>query len=83
MQFHEIQFEQRNMDKHMEYIALIKESDVHSATYGINEASPLLKLSNFDITTCLPFDIMHTVYEGVVTYHLNLLLSYLIDEKNA
>ena len=58
---------------------LIKESNKHSVTYGINRPSPLLQIENFDITKCLPFDVMHTVYEGVVPYHLNLLLCYLID----
>ena len=39
------------------------------------------QLDNFDVTICLPFDIMHTVYEGVAVYHLNLLLHYLIDTR--
>ena len=30
---------------------------------------------------CLPFDIMHTVFEGVAVYHLNLLLHYIIDTR--
>ena len=38
-----------------------------------------MKLNGFDITKCLPFDIMHTLFEGVVLYHLNQLLHYLID----
>ena len=37
----------------------------HSVTYGINGRSPLLDLVGFDITKCLPYDIMHTVFEGV------------------
>ena len=63
----------------MDYLALIDEADRHSTTYGINRASPLLQLTGFDITKCLPFDVMHTVYEGVAQYHLNLLLHHLID----
>ena len=35
----------------------------------------------FDVTTCLPFDIMHKIYEGIVPRHLNLLLHYVLDEK--
>ena len=57
------------------YISLIEESAVHSVTYGINKASILQQLDNFDVTKCLPFDIMHTVFEGVAIYHLNQLLN--------
>ena len=54
----------QNLTEHKDYISLIKESEVHSVTYGINKASILQQLDNFDVTKCLPFDIMHTVYEG-------------------
>lgn len=39
-----------------------------------------MQLTHFDITKCLPFDIMHTIFEGVVKYHLNQVLHHLIDE---
>ena len=58
----------RNLTDHNEYISLIEKSEVH-------------QFDNFDVTKCLPFDIMHTVYEGVAVYHLNLLLHYLIDTR--
>ena len=55
--------------------------NTHSVTYGINRASPLLMLSDFDITKSLPFDVMHTIYEGIASYHLNLLFTgHLIDD---
>ena len=68
----------RNLAEHKDYISLIEESEVHSVTYGINKASILQQLDNVDVTNCLPFDIMHTVYEGVGVY---LLLHYLIDTR--
>ena len=68
----------RNLTEHKDYISLIEDSEVHSVTYGINKASILQQLDNFDVTKCLPFDIMHTVYEGVAVY---LLLYYLIDTR--
>ena len=74
-------FTQRTMERHNLYIDLINDSAEHPVTYGINRASPLLQLPGFDITTCLPFDIMHTIYEGIVPRHLNLLLHYVLDEK--
>ena len=51
------------------------------SSFSINKASILQQLDNFDVTKCLPFDIMHTVYEGMAVYHLNLLLHYLIDTR--
>ena len=82
LQFHNILFIQRTKDRHVEYIELINDSSEHSITYGINRASPLLQLPGFDITTGLPFDIMHTIYEGIIPRHLNLLLHYVLDDKN-
>ena len=70
-----------HLTEHKDYISLIEESEVHSVTCGINKASILQQLDTFDVTKCLPFDIMHTVYEGVAVYHLNLLLHYLIDTR--
>ena len=40
-----------------------------------------MKTSHFDVTKCLPYDIMHTLFEGVAPYHLNLLLGHIIDAK--
>ena len=54
----------------------------HSTTYGINRASPLMELKGFDITKCLPYDIMHSIFEGVARLHLNCLLRYLIDSAS-
>ena len=70
----------------MEYVRLI-ESDTsstrtHSTTYGINGRSLLMKFHGFDVTKCLTFDVMHTVFEGVANFHLTHLLLYLIDEKH-
>ena len=39
------------------------------------------QLPGFDITESLPFDLMHTIFKGVVPHHLNLLLHYLLNEK--
>ena len=47
-------------------------------TYGINHRSSLCDLDNFDITTQLPQDIMHTLLEGVVQYELRHILCHYI-----
>ena len=53
----------------------------HSTTYGINERSLLMRFNGFDVTKCLPFDTMHTIFEGVANLHLINLLPHLIDTK--
>ena len=51
-----------------------------STTYGVNRSCILSCLPGFDITKCLPYDIMHTVFEGVANHHLTYLLRYYFDE---
>ena len=50
--------------------------------YGM-QSFTTLTWHGFDIqyTTCLPFDIMHKIYEEIIPRHLNLLLHYVLDEK--
>ena len=71
----------RDLRRHKDYLTLIASDTTgrHSTTYGINNASPLLNLTGFDVTKCLPFDIMHSIFEGVARRHLNLLFHHLID----
>ena len=77
LQFHANEFTSRNSNTHNEYINLIEDPDIQP--HGINSRSPLIRLTGFDITKCLPYDIMHTIFEGVAMLHL---LHYLIDVKN-
>jgi hypothetical protein len=81
--FHASEFRCRNCDTHNDYIELIEEDgghrSKHSVTYGINSRSHLSRLIGFDITKCLPYDMMHTIFEGVAMLHLRPLLYYLID----
>ena len=37
--------------------------------------------TGFDITKCLPFDVMDTLLEGVASDHINQLLHFVIDES--
>ena len=78
-QFHAADFIARTKTSHLKQLSLLEESRKHSVTYGINYASPLLQINNFDITCCLPFDAMHTIFEGVAINHLNQLFRHLID----
>lgn len=73
---------ERTSELHKEYLELIEAGGQrHTITYGINSRSPLIDLVGFDITSCLPFDIMHTIFEGVATLHLQALLHYIVDTK--
>lgn len=49
--------------------------DHFSTTYGINRRSVLEDVPDFSVTTGLPHDIMHDLYEGVVPYELKLLIN--------
>ena len=72
----------RNLKSHLEYLELINidNSGWHSTTYGINGPSLLSNLKHFDVTQCLPFDIMHSLFEGVTNVHLNLLFCHMIND---
>lgn len=46
----------------------------YSTNFGINRLSILEDVPGFSVTTCIPHDIMHDLFEGVVPYELKLLL---------
>ena len=72
----------RDLNHHEDYLALIT-SNVTSrrSTRGINNTSPLQNLPGFDVTKCFPFDIMHSIFEGVARRHLKLF-HLLIDSHH-
>ncbi len=85
-QFHASKFLTRSKEIHIEYLKIIEQGALinnhrFSTTYGITCQSPLLPLVGFDVTKCLPYDIMHTVFEGVAQLHLKQLLNYMIIVK--
>ena len=49
-----------------------------SKIYGINRRSALVDLPYFDVTTQLPEDIMHVLFEGVFPLSMELLLDHLV-----
>ena len=52
-----------------------------STTYGINRRSILEDVPGFSVTTGLPHDIMHDLFEGVVPYELKYLLHHCVESK--
>lgn len=53
-----------------------------STTFGINNKSLFCQLNGFDITSCFPFDIMHTVFEGVAKRHLCISLTISLTKQS-
>lgn len=58
-----------------------EEPQDQSSKYGVNSASPLLKVNYFDVTQCLPQDIMHLFLEGIIESGCRLLLRHAIEDK--
>ena len=58
-----------------------QDRDSFSVEYRITERSILDEVPHFDLCACLPHDIMHMVFEGVLNPDCKLLLHYLINEQ--
>lgn len=52
-----------------------------SKTYGINRRSSMLDFPDFDLTKCIPMDIMHIMQEGVIEYEIKCVLKVFVEEK--
>ena len=59
-----------------------KDAEELSTYHGINFESPLNAIDHFDLTKCLPHDIMHILFEGIIPREMKLLLKWCIREKN-
>lgn len=53
----------------------------YSTNYGINRKSILEDVPGFSVATCIPHDIMHDLFEGVVPHELKLFLTYATQQK--
>lgn len=53
-----------------------------TTTYGVNRDSILNKLNYFHVTSGLPPDIMHDIFEGVAVVEIKCMLSEFIQQKN-
>ena len=51
----------------------------YSTNFGINRRSILENVPGFSVATCIPHDIMHDLFEGVVPYELKLLIRHCIQ----
>ena len=73
----------RNPDMHCAHCNMLNGPlEIHFSTnYGINRRSILEDVPGFSVTTCIPHDIMHDLFEGVVPYELKLFLTYCTQQK--
>ncbi|XP_065893179.1 uncharacterized protein [Dysidea avara] len=55
-------------------------ADVYKVSFGISRNSTLNELKEFHVTSGLPPDIMHDIFEGVAVVELHCMLSALIQE---
>jgi len=67
---------ERNINRHLIQLEIIKESPELEKEYGIKYPSPLLNLNNFDICKCMLHDPMHVLVEGICIKELENLLKY-------
>ncbi|KAK3933150.1 Putative protein tag-278 [Frankliniella fusca] len=58
-----------------------EQHDKPSVKYGINFKSPLLQLKYFDLTKCLPEDIMHLFTEGILETECRFVLDHAVSAK--
>lgn len=81
--FHESDCIMRTPETHFEQCDLLTGPllDHHSTLYGINRLSGLEQVPEFSVTSALPHDIMHDLFEGVVPKHMQLLLCHCVGKK--
>ena len=75
----------RNLTNHRLYCSVIEDSsdlrNHFSSEYGVKRKSILDELPYFDLTLCLPHDIMHIILEGALPRNIRLLLHHCIVEE--
>lgn len=73
----------RSAESHFEQCALLTGplSSHYSTSYGVNRLSILEEVPEFSVTSGLPHDIMHDLFEGVVPNHMSLLICHCVRNK--
>lgn len=71
----------RNLAEHHMHCELVETPSSFSTQFGVNRLSVLDNVPHFDLTVCLPHDIMHVILEGVLPRNCRLLLHYCIVDR--
>ena len=76
--FRESQFILRSPESHAEQCCRLNGPNrlQVSVEYGINRHSSLDSLPYFSVIECMPHDIMHNLFEGVIPYEMKLLIHH-------
>lgn len=76
-------FEMRNKETHEFHVAEVEKckTDAASIQYGVNDRSVLMDINGFDVTKCLPQDVMHVGSEGLLAFVCRLVLKHVVDKK--
>lgn len=77
----------RRLATHRMHCALLDVQDPglasqFSTKHGVNRLSILNDLPYFDLTLCLPLDIMHVILEGALPRNIRLLLFHCVESKS-
>ena len=72
----------RDPERHLNECELLQAPlGSHSTNFGINRRSILEDVPGFSVTTGIPHDIMHDLFEGVVPYEMKLLITHCVHRK--
>ena len=83
MLFTEDKFQLRNPDMHFQQCQLLVGplKGHFSTNFGINRCSILEEIPGFSVSSCMPHDIMHDLFEGVVPYEMKQLIVHCVEQK--
>lgn len=88
MYFREQYFTLRDMMSHLNHVTAVEDRTVTLGTrrfwskhYGVNEGSLFMDLAAFDVTKCIPQDIMHVLSEGVIEVEVREFLKFLTENN--
>ena len=83
-QFHSDGLDARTIKAHERHIANLSGAahDSVTTTYGVNRDSILNDLEYFHVTSGLPPDVMHDIFEGVAVVEIKCMLSVFIQKMN-
>ena len=82
--FREKDFLRRDKTTHENHLEELKTAGFPQhlrSKYGIRDTCQLAQLETFDTISCFPPDAHHDILEGIVTYTLELVLTYLVKER--
>lgn len=78
------QLQPRNLSQHHFQCELLDMPELQShfsTLYGVNRLSILDEIPHFDLTLCLPHNIMHVILEGTLSRNCKLLLHHCVINK--